>query len=33
MFSEKEKAKHKAEQFPVDCQKAFDMGVLLATNA
>jgi multimeric flavodoxin WrbA len=33
MFSEKEKAKQKAEQFPVDCQKAFDMGVSLATNA
>ncbi|NRT75612.1 flavodoxin family protein [Clostridium beijerinckii] len=32
-FSEKEKAKHKAEQFPVDCQKAFDMGVTLVTNA
>ncbi|WP_315074644.1 flavodoxin family protein [uncultured Clostridium sp.] len=33
MFSEKEKAKQKAEQFPVDCQKAFDMGVTLITNA
>ncbi|WP_315070043.1 flavodoxin family protein [uncultured Clostridium sp.] len=32
MFSEKEKAKHRAEQFPIDCQKAFDMGVSLATN-
>ncbi len=33
MFSEKEKAKQKAEQFPVDCQKAFDIGVTLITNA
>ncbi len=32
MFSEKEKAKHRAEQFPIDCQKAFDMGVSLAIN-
>ncbi|NOW04845.1 flavodoxin family protein [Clostridium beijerinckii] len=32
MFSEKEKAKHRDEQFPIDCQKAFDMGVSLAIN-
>lgn len=32
MFSEKEKAKHRVEQFPIDCQKAFDMGVSLAIN-
>ncbi|OOM77611.1 flavodoxin family protein [Clostridium sp. BL-8] len=32
MFSEKEKAKHRAEQFPIDCQKAFDMGVSLTIN-
>ncbi len=32
MFSEKEKAKHRAEQFPIDCQKAFDMGVSLTVN-
>ncbi|MZK53814.1 flavodoxin family protein [Clostridium beijerinckii] len=32
MFSEKAKAKHRAEQFPIDCQKAFDMGVSLAIN-
>lgn len=30
MFSEK--AKHRAEQFPIDCQKAFDMGVSLTIN-
>lgn len=33
MFSEKEKAKHKAEQFPIDCQKAFDMGIALVISA
>ncbi|WP_238859462.1 flavodoxin family protein [Clostridium sp. YIM B02569] len=32
MFSEKAKAKHRAEQLPIDCQKAFDMGVSLAIN-
>jgi multimeric flavodoxin WrbA len=32
MFDEKHKAQVKAEQFPLDCQKAFDMGVRLATS-
>ncbi len=32
-FSEKAKAKHKAEQFPIDCEKAFNMGVELVNNA
>ena len=32
MFDETHKAKVKAEQFPIDCQKAFDMGVRLATK-
>lgn len=31
MFDEKHKAQVKAEQFPIDCQKAFDMGVRLAS--
>lgn len=32
MFSEEAKAKRqKAEQFPIDCQKAFEMGIALAT--
>jgi multimeric flavodoxin WrbA len=26
-FSEPEKARHKREQFPIDCQKAFDLGI------
>jgi multimeric flavodoxin WrbA len=30
MFSEEAKSKQKAEQFPIDCQKAFDMGARLA---
>jgi multimeric flavodoxin WrbA len=30
MFDEKHKAQVKAEQFPIDCQKAFDMGARLA---
>ncbi|WP_407314332.1 flavodoxin family protein [Desulfosporosinus sp. SB140] len=30
MFDEKHKSQVKAEQFPIDCQKAFDMGVRLA---
>jgi multimeric flavodoxin WrbA len=30
MFSEEAKAKQKAEQFPIDCQKAFDMGAKFA---
>jgi len=33
MFSEPAKAKHKAEQFPADCKKAFDIGARLAKNA
>lgn len=33
MFSEEAKARQKAEQFPIDCQKAFEMGIALATNA
>ena len=32
-FDEKEKAKVRDEQFPVDCQKAFDMGVRLTKQA
>lgn len=31
MFDEKHKAEVKAEQFPIDCKKSFDMGVRLAT--
>lgn len=31
MFDEKHKSQVKAEQFPIDCQKAFDMGVRLAS--
>ncbi|AET69559.1 multimeric flavodoxin WrbA [Desulfosporosinus orientis DSM 765] len=31
-FNENHKAKVKAEQFPLDCQKAFDLGVKLASN-
>jgi len=30
MFDEKAKAKYKAEHFPQECQKAFDIGVRLA---
>ncbi len=30
IFSEKDKAKHREEQFPVDCQKAFALGEKLA---
>ncbi len=30
VFSEPEKAKQKAEQFPIDCENAFQMGVRLA---
>ena len=30
IFSEPEKAKQKAEQFPIDCEQAFQMGVRLA---
>lgn len=32
MFDEKLKAKARSEQFPLDCQKAFDMGVRLAAR-
>jgi multimeric flavodoxin WrbA len=32
-FDEKEKAKVRKEQFPKDCQKAFDMGVRFAKQA
>ena len=31
-FSEPHKAKVKEEQFPVDCQNAFDLGIRLTTN-
>jgi multimeric flavodoxin WrbA len=30
MFDEKAKAKYKAEHFPIECQKAFDIGTRLA---
>lgn len=30
IFSEKEKARHRDQQFPVDCQKAFRVGASLA---
>jgi multimeric flavodoxin WrbA len=33
MFSEKEKAKHREKQFPLDCQAAFDMGIRLVKNS
>jgi multimeric flavodoxin WrbA len=33
MFSEEEKAKHREEQFPFDCQAAFDMGIKLVENS
>ncbi|MDR2755525.1 MAG: flavodoxin family protein [Planctomycetaceae bacterium] len=33
MFDEKEKSKYRAEQFPLDCQTAFEMGKSLAKNA
>jgi hypothetical protein len=29
IFSEPEKAKHKKEQFPIDCEQAFQMGARL----
>jgi len=32
MFDAEAKAKRRAEVFPVDCQKAFDMGVRFATE-
>jgi len=32
MFDEKHKSQVKAEQFPLDCQKAFDMGARLARS-
>jgi len=31
MFDEKHKSQVKTEQFPIDSQKAFDMGVRLAS--
>ena len=31
MFDEKHKSEVKAKQFPIDCQKAFDLGVRLAS--
>lgn len=33
MVSVDVKEKQKAEQFPIDCQKAFNMGVTIATNS
>ena len=33
MFSEPEKARQKKEQFPIDCEQAFQMGVRLANKA
>jgi multimeric flavodoxin WrbA len=33
MFDAEAKAKRRAEVFPIDCQKAFDMGVRFATEA
>ena len=32
IFSEPEKAKHKKEQFPIDCKQAFQMGARLASK-
>jgi multimeric flavodoxin WrbA len=32
-FSEPHKAQVRAEQFPIDCQNAFDMGVMLVKSA
>ncbi|MDR2171755.1 MAG: flavodoxin family protein [Planctomycetaceae bacterium] len=32
MFNEKEKAKCRKEQFPLDCQSAFDLGATLTKN-
>ena len=32
IFSEPEKAKQKREQFPIDCEQAFQMGARLAKN-
>jgi multimeric flavodoxin WrbA len=32
IFSEKEKVEHRAKQFPLDCQAAFDMGMELCVN-
>lgn len=31
-FSEEDKAKYKEEQFPIDCENAFNMGVEFANN-
>ena len=33
IFSEPEKARQKKEQFPIDCEHAFQLGVRLATKA
>jgi len=33
IFSEEAKAKQRIDQFPIDCQKAFNIGVKLVTNA
>ena len=33
MFNEEHKAQVRAEQFPVDCRKAFEMGARLAENS
>jgi hypothetical protein len=32
IFNEKEKAEHRAKQFLLDCQAAFDMGMELCVN-
>jgi multimeric flavodoxin WrbA len=32
IFNEKEKVKHRAEQFPLDCKAAFDLGIKLVRN-
>ncbi len=32
-FSEEEKARHRKEQFPLDCQKAYELGAALARQA
>lgn len=33
MFSTEHKAKVRAEQFPIDCRKAFEMGARLSEAA
>jgi hypothetical protein len=32
IFSEEAKAKHKAKQFPIDCENAFNIGKKLIVN-